>query len=97
MMGVIDSEICTVIHCPKGGLRAGERATSAGDAKADWREAEIGGMGLGAILLRRPHWGEWGRVPKSRQQYTDKLRECDSDKGAGGEGVKKSGNFADVI
>ena len=27
-------------------------------------------------------------------ERTDKLRECDSDKGGGG---KKSGNFADVI
>ena len=36
-----------------------------------------------------------GGSPKKQTTYsTDKLRECDSDKG---EGVKKSENFADVL
>ena len=39
--------------------------------------------------------GEGGGVTPKADDSTDKLRECDSDKG--GEGVRKSENFADVI
>ena len=38
-----------------------------------------------------------GRGSPKADDSTDKLRECDSDKGGGGGGFKKSKKFADVI